>query len=405
VATYLLASTAASSHPLYQRNPMEKAMSYVEHPVPADGTAAAALYEHYLHFLDRILDVMEADDCLSDRMDAKTAAWCVAARQNKPESWVAEDWKELLQYRTEEGNGPLPPPPNGDGDPLSLLAQELLVPPSFLKEIDALIDDRKQVIFYGPPGTGKTFVGMKLAEVLAESGDNVSLVQFHPSYAYEDFVEGYRPGRGGHGFELVEGPLKEIAHKAEADPEGTYYLLIDEINRGNVARVFGELYFLLEYRDHAITLQYSREPFSLPANLFIIGTMNTADRSIALIDAALRRRFHFVGFFPDDDSIGGVLRRWLTANAPELQWVADVVDKANTHLDRHGAIGPSHFMKQGLTENRVRLIWKHSVIPYIEELFFGDQERIDDFGLDRLRDIGIGAELQEGEGDEGTSDD
>ena len=117
--------------------------------------------------------------------------------------------------------------------------------------------------------------------------DNVILVQFHPSYAYEDFVQGFRPVDEGSGhvkFELKDGPLVQIARRAQDDPDGKYYLIIDEINRGNIAKVFGELYFLLEYRSKAIRLQYLDKSFSLPSNLYIIGTMNTADRTIALVD-------------------------------------------------------------------------------------------------------------------------
>ena len=152
---------------------------------------------------------------------------------------------------------------------------------------------------------------------MPEQDDAVKIVQFHPSYAYEDFVEGYRPhlhNGGQPGFRLVEGPLKRLALRASENPDVVHVLLIDEINRGNIAKVFGELYYLLEYRDEAIDLQYGGgQGFSLPKNLWLIGTMNTADRSIALIDAALRRRFYFVPFFPDQPPIRGLLRRWLDA--------------------------------------------------------------------------------------------
>jgi 5-methylcytosine-specific restriction endonuclease McrBC GTP-binding regulatory subunit McrB len=216
----------------------------------------------------------------------------------------------------------------------------------------------------------------------------VELVQFHPSYAYEDFVEGFRPSLrdGTPGFELRQGPLLRLASDAAANPEATFVLIIDEINRGNLAKVFGELYFLLEYRRRDITLQYSDRPFSLPENLLVIGTMNTADRSIALVDAALRRRFHFVGFFPDEPPIDGLLRRWLAANKPEFHWLVDVMDRANAELgDRHIAIGPSYFLRNDLDDEWVGLIWEHSVLPYVAEQFFGEEHRLELFQLDRLR--------------------
>ncbi len=136
-----------------------------------------------------------------------------------------------------------------------------------------------------------------------------------------------------------------------------------------------------------MTLQYSDEPFSLPENLYIIGTMNTADRSIALVDLALRRRFYFVEFHPDEEPVKGVLRRWLKEKASGMEWVADVVERANEKLsdDRHAAIGPSYFMKPGLDEAGVYRIWKHSVIPYIEERLFVEREGIGVFDLDTLR--------------------
>jgi hypothetical protein len=273
-----------------------------------------------------------------------------------------------------------PPEPEG----LSRLADELLLEREYLERVQRLLEDKPQAIFYGPPGTGKTYVARKLAQFFAGSDGAIKLVQFHPSYAYEDFVEGYRPTEGG--FALMDGPLKEIAAQAEADPGSLYVLIIDEINRGNVAKVFGELYFLLEYRDEAVRMQYSHAPFSLPRNLWIIATMNTADRSIALIDAALRRRFYFVPFFPDEPPVRGLLGRWLQRNKPDFGWVADVVEIANERLaDRQAAVGPSYFMKATLTEEWVELIWEHSVIPYLAEQFLGQEEELKRFDLEVLR--------------------
>ena len=147
---------------------------------------------------------------------------------------------------------------------------------------------------------------------------------------------------------------------------------------------------------------YSDEPFVLPDNLYIIGTMNTADRSIALVDLALRRRFHFVEFHPDKPPVQGLLGRWLEGEAPDMAWVADVVDRANGKLDhRQAAIGPSYFMKRDLDDDKVRLIWEHNVRPYVEEHLYGEHDRLDEFDLDRLR-----SEIDDGgvEQDDGGED-
>ena len=317
-------------------------------------------------------------------------------RKASDTSTAATDAPLLIETR-EEGTHP--------SRTLDVLAGELLIDADHLKRIVRLLERRRQVIFYGPPGTGKTYVARKLAALLAGDDDRVDLVQFHPSYAYEDFVEGYRPATlddRAAGFELREGPLKRLAGQARQALDETFVLIIDEINRGNLSKVLGELYFLLEYRDARISLQYSADDFSLPKNLWIIGTMNTADRSIARIDSALRRRFHFVPFFPDEPPIEGLLARWLAHHKPEMAWVAEVLDRANKKLDRpHAAIGPSHFMHDYLDKGWVEMIWEHSVLPYIAEQYFGEDDRLEDFALDRLRSqVTVSAdEAQQADGD------
>ena len=308
-----------------------------------------------------------------------------------------------------ESRSQLPPTP-AESDTLTRLADELMVEHPFLVEIETLLQDKHQIIFYGPSGTGKTYLARKLAECFAGSQERVEIVQFHPSYAYEDFVEGYRPKalNGQPGFQLMDGPLKRIADAASKDPAHTYVLLIDELNRGNIAKVFGELYYLLEYRGERIALQYSEHPFALPDNLWIIGTMNTADRSIALLDAALRRRFYFVAFFADKPPIRGLLHRWLARNRPEMEWVADIVDEANRRLgERHAAIGPSYFLRSDLDDLLVKRIWQRAILPYLEEQFFGAEERLEDFTLERLRHAaGVeGGEVSLGTEEENASSD
>ena len=280
-------------------------------------------------------------------------------------------------------------------DPLVEAAEELLLDRAFLDDIKNLLQETKQVIFYGPPGTGKTFVAQKLATALAGDPARTMLVQFHPSTSYEDFFEGFRPlpaADGGIAYALQDGPLRLMAAAAESDPSHTYILVIDEINRAQLQKVLGELFFLLEYRDRQVRPLYRPdEPFSLPANLWIIGTMNTADRSIALVDAALRRRFQFVPFTLDeraDNPIAGLLRRWFRAHS-EPEWVADLVDQVNQELMTSLgmgdlALGPSYFMVQDLDEARLRRIWRYRIEPLIEDIFFGEPERSEPFRFDNI---------------------
>ena len=346
---------------------------------PEQGADEATLYEHALDFLDRFIEEAAKRDLeLRHRLDAQSVVWGIQQGIGP----VPDDSGVV-----DEEEGESEPEPDFD-----TLARKLyLDDASFLEDVSTLLEEKKQVIFQGPPGTGKTYIAQALAECLAGSKERVTLVQFHPSYAYEDFVQGFRPRKDGTGFELRDGPLLRAAKSAEADRDSRYFLVIDEINRGNLAKVFGELYFLLEYRDRKMRLQYSDEEFSLPENLYIIGTMNTADRSIALVDMALRRRFYFVEFHPDKPPVKGLLRRYLKGNSLEtMEWVADVVDRANEQLgdDRHAAVGPSHFMKPGLNDAMVERIWEHGVLPYTEERLFGQgDDRIGDFDLDKLRGI------------------
>jgi 5-methylcytosine-specific restriction enzyme B len=275
--------------------------------------------------------------------------------------------------------------------PASVLADRLLLPQSWLEEVCGLLAEKQQLVFYGPPGTGKTYVAQQLAAHLTSQGGNHLLVQFHPSYAYEDFFEGYRPREGTAGtiaFELVPGPLRELAEAAEEDRSHPYVLIIDEINRGNLAKIFGELYFLLEYRDQAIQLQYSRDAlFKLPPNLLIIGTMNTADRSIALVDAAMRRRFYFVPFLPSRPPIDGLLQRWLEHRHLPTD-AARLLRELNERIgDPDFSIGPSYLMTERLAQPGViERIWKYAILPLLQEQFFGTTIDVEDkFGIATLR--------------------
>ncbi len=316
---------------------------------------------------------------------------------------LIEEW-QAERKKTKTGAGEPPPPkgtlrgpsppvppgpkPAGIEDLRTIGADLFLDPPHIMHEWAELVLDSRQVIFQGPPGTGKTFLARRLADAVAGSPDRVELIQFHPSYAYEDFVEGYRPSGAGT-FSLQPGPIKRLAARAADESNDRFVLLIDEINRGNLAKVFGELYYLLEYRDEAITLQYSREPFRLAPNVFVIGTMNTADRSIALLDMALRRRFQFVDLLPDEPPLKGLLRRFLNRKAPDMAFLADMLDDVNRQLnDPHASVGPSHFLLKDtrfLTEEKAERIWTHSIVPALLDRFFDMPDELKRFGYQQVR--------------------
>jgi 5-methylcytosine-specific restriction protein B len=274
-------------------------------------------------------------------------------------------------------------------DSLTRLAEKLFVPTDWLIEVVGQVEESKQVIFYGPPGTGKTFIGKAIAKHLA-GDENVEIIQFHPSFSYEDFFEGFRPSEnftGSISLEKVAGPLKRIAAKARSNPEKKFVLIIDEINRGNLAKIFGELYFLLEYRDEAISLMYSKEEkFSLPKNLIFIGTMNTADRSIALVDSAIRRRFKFIHLDPTSEPCSTILPKWL-ASKGIAGTSGKLLENLNNALAKYDfSVGPAYFMKsENQSREELSLTWKYSIDPLLEEYFYGEwNEKSSEFSFDSM---------------------
>lgn len=277
-------------------------------------------------------------------------------------------------------------------------AQELLIGDEWLRRQAELLWEYKQLIFHGPPGTGKTYLAQKLARLLADV-NAVKLVQFHPSYTYEDFFEGFRPTQNKEGkveFGLHPGPFRTLVDAARKKPGEPHILIIDEINRANLAKVFGELYFLLEYRDEPINLLYSADSgFTLPENVFVIGTMNTTDRSIATVDAAIRRRFVFTELHPAEPPTAGLLRRWLDAliaaepgstfndDAPE------VLDALNEQIGRRDlALGPSFLMQPAIYRRPDGLAraWAASILPLLAEHHYpAGPEALEAYRLDTIR--------------------
>ncbi|GAB3360195.1 DUF4357 domain-containing protein [Amycolatopsis echigonensis] len=279
-------------------------------------------------------------------------------------------------------------------EPSTKLAEDLLVHNvEWLNEVRDLLWDDRQLIFYGPPGTGKTYLALKLAEFFGGGPEQVKLVQFHPSYAYEDFFEGFRPQEDPKtrdvAFRITAGPLRELADLAsrEGNRHVPHFLVIDEINRANLAKVFGELYFLLEYRNRSVRLTYSGHDFALPPNLFVIGTMNTADRSIALVDAAMRRRFSFVELSPRTEPTRGLLRRWLAHEGRDPE-PADLLDALNSRIaDPDFHVGPSYLMKRGVyRDGGLERTWRTKILPLLEEHHYGEDIDVEKrYGVPALR--------------------
>jgi hypothetical protein len=243
---------------------------------------------------------------------------------------------------------------------------------------------KRQAILYGPPGTGKTFLAELLARHLVGGGDGrVELVQFHPSYGYEDFMQGIRPQTRSDrslAYDMVPGRFLVFCDQA-ARRKGTSVLIVDEINRANLSRVFGELMYLLEYRDREIPLAGGGR-FKVPDNVVLLGTMNTADRSIALVDNALRRRFAFLPLYPRMD----VLRTYHVRNGFRADGLISVLERINRRIaDPNYSLGISFFLHEGLRE-QISDIWQMEIVPYLEEHFFDQRSTVDDFRWELVRD-------------------
>lgn len=246
------------------------------------------------------------------------------------------------------------------------------------------LNRKRQAILYGPPGTGKTYLAEHLAKHLLSDGDGFTeIVQFHPAYTYEDFIQGIRPKQGKNGgldYPVEPGRFLNFCQEAQ-QRQGLCVLIIDEINRANLAQVFGELMYLLEYRDKEVKLACDGQRFSIPENVRIIGTMNTADRSIALVDHALRRRFAFLRLYPQMD----VLRHFHVSTGFYVGGLINVLERVNrTISDPQHAIGTSFFLHECL-QTELRAIWRMEIEPYLEEYFFDQPQKVGEFRWERVK--------------------
>lgn len=259
-----------------------------------------------------------------------------------------------------------------------------------------VLGSKKNIILQGAPGVGKTYVAKRLAYSIMGMKDvqRVQMMQFHQSYSYEDFIEGYRPSASG--FELVKGAFYTFCKRAAEDDGNDYFFIIDEINRGNLSKIFGELFMLIENDKRGVKnklqLLYSRELFHVPANVHIIGMMNTADRSLAMLDYALRRRFAFFDLKPGLATEGFREYRDSLSN-PKFDALVQRVEQLNgaiaddESLGEGFLIGHSYFCNMEPDEcddAKLSAIVEYELIPMLKEYWFDEPLKVRDWS-DRLR--------------------
>lgn len=286
-----------------------------------------------------------------------------------------------------------------DETPLNTYTKENFLEDVYISEkqydtLEGLLLKKLNVILQGAPGVGKTYAAKRLAYSMmgVKDPERVQLVQFHQSYSYEDFVEGFRPSSTGMNFEIKKGAFYNFCKKASDDKENEYFFIIDEINRGNLSKIFGELFMLIEAdkRGNDIQLLYSSDKFSVPKNVYIIGMMNTADRSLAMIDYALRRRFAFFEMKPAFESEG--FREYQYGlESDKFNKLIDCVISLNQRiaddesLGEGFCIGHSYFCDiEEIKENTLTDIVEFEIIPLLKEYWFDEPSKVKEWS-DRLR--------------------
>lgn len=358
---------------------------YLGETVANDGPNRQCMGESYLQLVERLREAFSKNEYpVHSFPDLSLAAW-----NTSPGGGDIEGEDDLEPTRVP---GPGPTPPVTSYAIEDIVADGCFVPQERLEQILSRLKERKNIILQGPPGTGKTWLAKRIAYAAMQAIDpsRIKAIQFHPNLSYEDFVRGYRPATDGR-LQLVDGPFLEMIQQALSHPEHTFALVIEEINRGNPAQVFGEMLTLLEhdkrYPDEALSLSYTKSPEErvyIPRNLLVIGTMNIADRSLALVDLALRRRFAFIDLEPTfgqpwqdwmqretdmpTDIIIDIEQRMLALN----QAIAD-----SASLGRQFKIGHSYVTPGRGTKVTQHLRWFRDIVmteigPLLEEYWFDD---------------------------------
>lgn len=272
--------------------------------------------------------------------------------------------------------------------------QEVYMEKSEYEALKHLLVRKKNVILQGAPGVGKTFTAKRLAYAIMGYRDErrIQMIQFHQSYSYEEFIMGYKPNKEG--FHLEEGIFYQFCRKAEQDKDRDYFFLIDEINRGNLSKLFGELLMLIEAdkREEELTLAYNKQSFSVPQNVYIIGMMNLADRGLTSIDYALRRRFGFYTMKPAFEQTG-FLAYQKSLNNKKLDALIQVIKELNQEissdfsLGEDFVIGHSYFCNQeGCSEEWLNELVEFEFIPILKEYWFDDVKKVS-FWSERMRAV------------------